>query len=652
MRIIYFDICAIVLSLTVLLFLVSKRYTRGRTNRLLLVLAELFIVAGLLDVFDSLFGTYVAQSPGNATIQFVTNTIFYILRNLATPTYMLLIYSYYGIWHKLKKNSVDLWAVALPFAAIVVIILSNVFTHSLFYVDENGVYTRGGGIGSLYVFAVFQLIYMTYILVRYRHTIRRSEFFMLIAFVPLNMLAVIVQRVHMGLRMEMLSLALTLFMIATALQRPEEVIDAAVGTLGMHGFLTDMYKAYSVNRPMNILFIKVRNHRVLRTNLGLEIYNSLLRRVSDKFSTMSRMINLYTDVFYNGRGVFAIVTEGDKYEETLNYGRMTVAYLQESFMLNNLEIRLDAQVCLARCPKDIETYNTLLRFNNRFHKILPEMDQVIILSEVMESKDFKIKNEIDDIIKKGIAGNRFRMYYQPIYSVAQDRFVSAEALIRLEDDKYGFVSPAIFIPAAEESGAIHDIGDFVLEDVCRFIHRAEFAESGLEYIEINLSVAQCIELNLVEKIRGLISKYKVKTSQINLEITETAVDYDPKITDRNIFTLNKMGFKFSLDDYGTGYSNIKRVVSLPLDIVKFDKSFVDEMDDPNMWTAIINTVDMLKKMNKKILVEGVEDKRTLDRFVELGCDYIQGFYFSKPLSQSDFIKFVNEHGGGKVNKVL
>ena len=267
----------------------------------------------------------------------------------------------------------------------------------------------------------------------------------------------------------------------------------------------------------------------------------------------------------------------------------------------------------------------------------------------MNSKDFMMKNEIDDIIKKGISGNRFEMYYQPIYSVKQDRFVSAEALIRLQDEKYGFVSPAIFIPAAEASGAIHDIGDFVLEDVCRFIHTPQFLKSGLEYIEINLSVTQCIEPRLVEKIRGLISKYQVRTNQINLEITETAVDYDPVITDNNIFSLWNMGFRFSLDDYGTGYSNIKRVVSLPLDIIKFDKSFVDEMDDPKMWIAIVNTVNMLKRMNKKILVEGVEDKRTLDRFRDLGCDYIQGFYFSKPLNENDFIEFVNQKNSEKAS---
>jgi EAL domain-containing protein (putative c-di-GMP-specific phosphodiesterase class I) len=330
-------------------------------------------------------------------------------------------------------------------------------------------------------------------------------------------------------------------------------------------------------------------------------------------------------------------------------GRLIVAYLKESFSLSNLEIRLNSTVCICRLPEDLASYNSLINFTTSFYRTLPEMDQLIVLSDILNSKDFMMKNEIDEIIKRGIAGKKFRMYYQPIYSIAEDKFVSAEALIRLQDEEFGFVSPAIFIPAAEASGAIHDIGDFVLEDVCRFIHTPQFLNSGLEYVEINLSVTQCIEPKLVEKIRGLISKYQVKTSQINLEITETAVDYDPEITDRNIFSLWNMGFRFSLDDYGTGYSNIKRVVSLPLDIIKFDKSFVDEMDDPKMWIAIVNTVNMLKRMHKKILVEGVEDKRTLERFSDLGCDYIQGFYFSKPLNEDDFIQFVNKHNSGKAS---
>ncbi len=647
MRIIYFDICAIVLALTVFVFLVSKKYTKGRTNRLILLLAILIMAAGFLDVFDSLFGTYVRQGQSNATIQFVSNSLFYLLRNLTTPIYILFLFSYYGVWHKIKHFGIYLLITAVPFLAVVIAVCVNIYSNVIFYIDENGVYSRGRYILIIYAAAVVHLIFSAFIICKYRKTIRRSEFVMLLSFVFFNMIAVIAQRINPALRVELLALSLTLFLIATAIQRPEETVDAAVGTLSRHGFITDMFKAYGVRRPMNIILIKVSNHRELRTNLGLEIYNASLRRVGEKFLQMGRVIGMPAEVYYIGRGVFVIVSDADDREKAMNMGRQVVAYLQESFTLSNLEIRLDSKVCFAEVPEDLPTYNSLLDLANTFHKTIPDTDQVIMLSDILDSKDFKMKNEIDEIIKKAIAGDRFRMFYQPIYSVKQDRFTCAEALIRLYDDEYGFVSPGIFIPAAEDSGAIHAIGDFVLEDVCRFIHRKEFTDSGLEYIEINLSVAQCIEPKLVDKIRALISKYRVKTSQINLEITETSVDYDPEITDRNISGLHSMGFRFSLDDYGTGYSNIRRVVSLPLDIVKFDKSFVDEMDDPKMWIAIVNTVNMLKKMDMKILVEGVEDERTLRRFIDLGCDYIQGFFFSKPLSQTDFLEFVNKHKTGR-----
>ncbi|MBR5407423.1 MAG: EAL domain-containing protein [Lachnospiraceae bacterium] len=650
MRIIYFDICAMVLALTVFVFLVTRRYTKGRTNRLILMLAVLIILSGLLDVYDSLYGTYVKQLPSNAPVQFVSNTLFYLIRNFTTPAYLLFLYSYFGVWHLLKNRGVHFWITVIPYAVVALSMLVNCFNHKVFYIDPEGVYHRGPYIIVIYVVALVYFAVILWITVRYRKTVRRSEFVMLLSFVVFNMTAVISQRINPGMRVEVLALALTIFMTATAIQRPEEVVDGVVGTLSQNGFFTDMRRAYGVGRPTNLLLIKITNHRALRLNLGLEIYNSALQRTGAKFVQMGKIINLYTDVYYNGRGVFAIVTEADKYEQTLDMGRLIVAYMQESFTIANLEIRLDAKICLARTPYDLQSYSSLMSFSNSFHRTIPDMDKVVLLSDILDSKDYRMKSEIDNIIKRGIEEKRFRMFYQPIYSVADDKFVSGEALIRLFDEEYGYVSPGLFIPAAENSGAIHDIGDFVLEDVIKFIRRGDFAGSGLEYIEINLSVAQCIEPGLTDKIKGLTDKYNVKPSQVNLELTETAADYDPKITDENIFRLWNMGFKFSLDDYGTGYSNIKRVVSLPFDIVKFDKSFVDEMDDPKMWIAIVNTVNMLKRMNKKILVEGVENKRTLDRFIDLGCDYIQGFYFSKPLEQADFIKFVNEHNSGRASK--
>ena len=209
------------------------------------------------------------------------------------------------------------------------------------------------------------------------------------------------------------------------------------------------------------------------------------------------------------------------------------------------------------------------------------------------------------------------------------------------DEKDGFISPEIFIPAAEKSGAIHKIGEFVLEEVCRFIGSDEFKKLGLSYIEVNLSVSQCMQHGLSEKILGIMNKYGVSPEQINLEITETAASFDQSVMTENLAELSSAGISFSLDDYGTGYSNMYRIAALPLKIVKLDKSFVNNQTS-KMWTILQNTVKMIKDLDMEIVVEGIETKDMVKKFSDLRCDYIQGYYYSKPVPQDEFVKFVSE----------
>ena len=196
---------------------------------------------------------------------------------------------------------------------------------------------------------------------------------------------------------------------------------------------------------------------------------------------------------------------------------------------------------------------------------------------------------------------------------------------------------------AEDSGAIHKIGMIVLEKVCKFISSESFKELGLDYIEVNLSVVQCMDRSLAKKIAAVCDKYGVKPSQLNLEITETASSFAQKNMMTNINTLYDMGYSFSLDDFGTGYSNLVRIASLPLHIVKLDKSFTWTGDNDDLKLILETTINMVKKMDMKIVVEGVETEEMLKRFRDLECEYIQGYYFSKPLPEFDFIQYIKDH---------
>lgn len=248
--------------------------------------------------------------------------------------------------------------------------------------------------------------------------------------------------------------------------------------------------------------------------------------------------------------------------------------------------------------------------------------------------------EIQMIVEDAIRNKKFQMYYQPIYSLSKKKFVSAEALIRLHTDKYGYIPPSVFIPIAERSGIIHAIGDFVTEEVFRFMASPEYKRLGLTYMEINLSTAQCMVSTLADRIIQLMKTYDISPNQVNFEITETAASFSQGVIEQNLQKLSKSGIGFSLDDYGTGYSNIERMVQYPLKIVKLDKLFADGLADHKIRIVLKNTVQMIKDIDMEIVVEGIETSDAFRLFKELGCEHIQGFYFCKPLPKDGFIKFI------------
>ena len=302
-------------------------------------------------------------------------------------------------------------------------------------------------------------------------------------------------------------------------------------------------------------------------------------------------------------------------------------------------INLLANICITRCPEDIDNVDAVMRFGTELSD-WKYTGQIMYARDIYKKENYDLIKNLDVIIDSAFVDGRFEVYYQPIYSLSAKRYNSAEALLRLYDEKYGYVRPDIFIPAAEKSGMIHKIGKFVLEEVCRFIVSDKFKELGLDYIEVNLSVIQCMSSELADDVREIMNRYNVSSEQLNLEITETAAAYAQTTMMNNIEELNDDGIAFSLDDFGTGYSNMKRIASMPFAIVKLDKTFTEMNENDKMLKVVKNTISMVRDMNLRILVEGVETLESFKEFEALGVDYIQGYYFSKPLPMEKFVSEV------------
>ncbi|HKM34741.1 MAG TPA: EAL domain-containing protein [Lachnospiraceae bacterium] len=253
------------------------------------------------------------------------------------------------------------------------------------------------------------------------------------------------------------------------------------------------------------------------------------------------------------------------------------------------------------------------------------------------------RKETEKVLKWAVEHDAVQVYYQPIYSIERGKIQALEALARIVDEDGRLFMPDSFIPIAEENGMILELGNSVLAKTCDFMNQEKLSSLGIEYVDVNLSVVQCMQKNLADVFLDIMAERGILPPQINLEITETAVLHSEKSLLDNMKKLIKTGTTFSLDDYGTGYSNLSYVVNLPVKTIKFDKKMVMSYFSNHKSSIVMrHEVAMLHELGLSIVAEGVENKEQYSAMKELGIDYIQGYYFSKPVSSNQIVRFLKE----------
>jgi EAL domain-containing protein (putative c-di-GMP-specific phosphodiesterase class I) len=234
-------------------------------------------------------------------------------------------------------------------------------------------------------------------------------------------------------------------------------------------------------------------------------------------------------------------------------------------------------------------------------------------------------------LRRAVERNELRLYYQPKVSLHSANISAVEALIRWEHPTRGLVSPALFIPFAEQTGYIKLLTRWVLREAVR--QCGEWMREGMRLtVSVNLSARDLMNRELPEQVSALLAEHGVPPSLLCLEITESGFMEDPAHAQRVLDRLSELGVKLSIDDYGTGYSSLSYTMRLPVQELKIDRSFISRMaSDPEIATIVRSTIDLGHNLNLKVVAEGVEDLAAWNMLRVLGCDDAQGFFMSKPL---------------------
>lgn len=633
-----FDYSAVLILILLIISSVFRKMLKGKADKCFFGLILIVFLTALFDIWAVVLDS---MPEAGMFLKYFVNTGYIFIHNINLPYYLLYLAVLTDTMHIVKKKYLIAVVAFIPIIITLAIIIANIWTGDIFYFDENGCYTRGRYIIVLYICAMIYMIYGLAYIIYFRKLLKRRVLVSLYLVYVAVAVTVAVQYFYPDCLMEMLGLAISVMFVSLMVHRPEDTLDVVTGLYNLTSYMYDMKRCIANNKNIRIIMINISNYPTVRNLLGYNNNLVVMEMVANRINGIIKTARLDADLYYLERGKFRVVIDKTGFDKIENTAALINNVMKEKFVINQMAVNLVTQICVINCPEDIHDVDALMAFGDVLNTI-PYMGNVRKASEILKGINYDVMQDIDDIIEEALANNGFSVYYQPIYSVKDNRFSSAEALLRLKSEKYGFISPDIFIPAAEKSGMIHKIGDFVLDEVCKFISSDDYKTLKLDYIEINLSVVQCMQADLVERIINTINLYNVKPEQINLEITETAASVSQQAMHDNIHALTQAGIKFSLDDFGTGYSNMQRVATLPLDIVKLDRSFTELKDNPKLARVLKHTINMIKDMDMKIVVEGIETKEMVDNFSRLECEYIQGFYFSRPVPKDEFIKFIHE----------
>ncbi|MCR5122529.1 MAG: EAL domain-containing protein, partial [Ruminococcus sp.] len=461
----------------------------------------------------------------------------------------------------------------------------------------------------------------------------------LLYFVVITITGVTIQLLNVVIKTELFSEALSLLGVMISIESEEDRIDAGTGVYNRMALENDL-NAYLVNkRVMQLICVKITNTDVIERSSNGENGETMQTIVAE---FLKKFLPRYC-IYLASPSAFMLTLFDYTEEETDELTDKISSRFEAPWHFRDSIVLLNAVVMSAEIPLRIASSSDALYMADS--PVPSNIEKTVLKGSDL---DYLLRRaSVEKAIARGIAEHTFEVYYQPTYHL-DGTLHGAEALLRLHDSIIGHVYPSEFIPVAEHIGMIDELDDFVLKEVCKFLKTGRPTSCGVENINVNLSVLQCMRPGFVERIIDIANDIGVDKRLINFEITESVAAGDYRLLSKTVNALKREGFLFSMDDYGTGYSNIQSVFSLNFDIVKIDKSILWSAEKSELGRIILeNTVRMIKQMGLKILVEGVETQAQLDLLKSIGVDYLQGYFFSRPIPKDSFMRLIGCYDDGE-----
>jgi polar amino acid transport system substrate-binding protein len=401
-------------------------------------------------------------------------------------------------------------------------------------------------------------------------------------------------------------------------------------------------KLHLAKQKITVVLMGIDNFAGLQSLLGYEQANSVLKKFAHYLQNLSRALQF--SVYHMEHNQFMLIlTQMNEVSEVEQLLREIQNDLISFYKIEESGLHLTASAGIAMYPDNSSTLKLLDHAYKAFSQAESEMYGSIISyqpkSDAPQYDALKLYNDMHRALKE----KEFELYYQPIILAETEGVVSAEALIRWNHKEYGFISPEVFIPIMEQTGFVMELGEYLLETVLVQLKRWELFKFKQIPVSINVTLLEIEQRDFLEKVKEALHKHQISPSLIRFEITESLAMVSENRTTKVFFALEKMGIDISLDDFGTGYTSFGYLKQFPAKFLKIDKVMIENiMKSPKEQEILKAMIALGHSLGMKVIVEGIEDQWMAQRIKELGANYIQGYYYSKPLPAHEFQKLLRK----------
>lgn len=626
------------LELASFVFLVAITVAYFSRKKFPVVTSTIFgvgLIILVINLFLSLTFCMSLDRSDVIPIEFVECVSELYFASLVVISYLLYLYVLYASGRSVSRNKLYLLT-AIPTLCGMVLFFTNCLHHwcfSFVFNPESGLYDFQPGPAFLSLYVVNWLMNFLATVaytIRYRKILPKQLLRVLIIVAVIVLTAALIQTLNPQYILSGVAFTLCVMFAVVTVCDPDVKVDRISKAFNNEAFIDYINSQVFERQRKYYIIFDIESFGMFNEKFGLVAADELLSTIRKFIES----VNKKTYIFKTQSSRFVLMCK-DKEEQEIMIGAIKERFARPFNIKDRMvKITLDLfYFCNDNAFRNSDMYNDFL---NRTLAMLNFRDTnyVELDSKFLNriNRDRKIKEILEECLK---TGKGLHMVYQPIYDLNNKCFNHFEALIRLDNEELGYIGPGEFIPIAENFGLANDIDFFVLNETCSFLQR----NPQIESLEINISCAEFFN-NPSERFIKTIEEYQIDPSKLCLEITETIAVKYPAKTQEFMSDLGRHGIKFAMDDFGSGYSNMARFITLPFSIAKLDKSLLS--NSLNVEVFFDAAVSLFKSLNIPIVVEGVENKEQLEMVKRKKLEYVQGYYFSKPLREEDLLEFLKK----------